>query len=565
MVASFEGVEFVRWQEWPSASAQLILQASPYRYPGESQDEEDDSESEWEDESEEEALPALPDSFKEEVPAKILAILSEVAEDSVNLESELLDGIDSLGATLVLQNIQLQMGVNILVSDWMEMQRASDLVARVMEELPEQAPTLPNKPPKRRRRKPRPTEEKALVPAAAPALPSREEVSEKILSVLNEVAGDVDDPMHLDSPLTESIDSLSTTLVLSNVQATFGVNVILTDWLEMEKPHDLVSFICQLQMEQASDATAVPAATAPAPRRARRPKAKKGGQVPASPKPASTPFVRGVQVLRQGAGPRVFLVEAHPPEAEELVGPQEVARGRQDLAAALAPCSVCALLFDEEAYKCKTSSELVNLYTRRVNAHRQIFRDQLEGEPLAVVGWSFTCPLATAVAASLDKAGVEDVRLILLGDNSLLLPAISRHPEEDASSDRDAWLGGRIEAVLLCARAVGAGTWAAEEARALRGRGFKKPEDFEDVVEDLQMRLFWEEGAKPGHLQRLGPLRFAELSNTTGTKAEAFRTLSMKARGPPGYEGRKSLVQMQDTAPSGACRNKRLLRTFQPS
>lgn len=541
MVASFEGVEFVRWQEWPSASAQLILQASPYRYPGESQDEEDDSESEWEDESEEEALPALPDSFKEEVPAKILAILSEVAEDSVNLESELLDGIDSLGATLVLQNIQLQMGVNILVSDWMEMQRASDLVARVMEELPEQAPTLPNKPPKRRRRKPRPTEEKALVPAAAPALPSREEVSEKILSVLNEVAGDVDDPMHLDSPLTESIDSLSTTLVLSNVQATFGVNVILTDWLEMEKPHDLVSFICQLQMEQASDATAVPAATAPAPRRARRPKAKKGGQVPASPKPASTPFVRGVQVLRQGAGPRVFLVEAHPPEAEELVGPQEVARGRQDLAAALAPCSVCALLFDEEAYKCKTSSELVNLYTRRVNAHRQIFRDQLEGEPLAVVGWSFTCPLATAVAASLDKAG------------------------EDASSDRDAWLGGRIEAVLLCARAVGAGTWAAEEARALRGRGFKKPEDFEDVVEDLQMRLFWEEGAKPGHLQRLGPLRFAELSNTTGTKAEAFRTLSMKARGPPGYEGRKSLVQMQDTAPSGACRNKRLLRTFQPS
>ncbi|CAE7237692.1 unnamed protein product [Symbiodinium sp. CCMP2456] len=286
----------------------------------------------------------------------------------------------------------------------------------------------------------------------------------------------------------------------------------------------------------ASGATAGPAATALAPKRARRPKAKKGGQVPAPPKPASAPFVRGVQVLRQGAGPRVFLVEAHPPEAEELVGPQEVARGRQDLAAALAPCSVCALLFDEEAYKCKTSSELVNLYTRRVNAHRQIFRDQLEGEPLAVVGWSFTCPLATALAASLEKAGVEDVRLILLGDNSLLLPAVSRHPEEDASPDRDAWLGGRIEAVLLCARAVGAGTWAAEEARALRGRGFKKPEEFEDVVEDLQMRLFWEEGAKPGHLQRLGPLRFAELSNTTGTKAEAFRTLSMKARGPPGYE-----------------------------
>eukprot|EP00439_Symbiodinium_sp_Y106_P017140 s810_g2.t1 len=530
MVASFEGVEFVRWQEWPSASAQLILQASPYRYPGEAQDEEDDSDSdEWEDESEEEALPALPDSFKEEVPAKILAILSEVAEDSVNLESELLDGIDSLGATLVLQNIQMQMGVNIPVSDWMEMQRASDLVARVMEDLPEQAPTLPTKPKKRRRRKPRPTEEKALVPAAAPALPSREEVSQKIMSVLNEVAGDDDDPMHLDSPLTETIDSLSTTLVLSNVQATFGVNVVLTDWLEMEKPHDLVSFICQLQMEQASDVTASPAAPAPAPpKRARRPKAKKGGQVPSSPKPASAPFVRGVQVLRQGAGPRVFLVEAHPPEAEELVGPQEVARGRQDLAAALAPCSVCALLFDEDAYKCKTSSELVNLYTRRVNAHRQIFRDQLEGEPLAVVGWSFTCPLATALAASLDKAGVEDVRLILLGENSLLLPAISRHPEEDASPEPDAWLGGRIEAVLLCARAVGAGTWAAEEARALRGRGFKKPEDFEDViawgkdvVEDLQMRLFWEEGAKPGHLQRLGPLRFAELSNTTGTKARA--------------------------------------------
>ena len=28
-------------------------------------------------------------------------------------------------------------------------------------------------------------------------------------------------------------------------------------------------------------------------------------------------------------------------------------------------------------------------------------------------------------------------------------------------------------------------------------------------VEDMQMRLFWEEGAKPGYLQQLGPKRFA--------------------------------------------------------
>ncbi|CAE7210838.1 unnamed protein product [Symbiodinium natans] len=434
MVASFEGVELVRWKDWPTTSAQLVLQASPYRYP-EPEDEEDSDE--WEEwESEEEAPLALPSTLKEEVPQKILGILSEVADDSVSLESELREGIDSLGATLVLNNIQMQMGVNILVSEWMEMERASELIARVMEELPAEAPPPPTKR-RRRRRKSRPAEEEeeeepqALVPAApaALALPSREDVSQKVLSVLSEVAGDEQDPMHLDSPLVETIDSLSATLVLNNVQLMFGVNIIISDWMAMEKANDLVSLICQMQLEQAPEAPQPPPAAAPSQRPKRRPKAAKSSQAPAPAKQASAPYVRGVQILRQGAGPRVFLVEAHPPEAEELVGLQEVARGRQDLTACLAPCSVCALLFDEEAYRCKTSAELVTLYTRRVNAHRQIFRDQIEGEPLAVVGWSFTCPLASALAACLEKAGVEDVRLILLGDDTLLLPAISRDPE----------------------------------------------------------------------------------------------------------------------------------------
>ncbi|CAK9016185.1 unnamed protein product [Durusdinium trenchii] len=124
---SYEGVEFVRWKEWPASvsEATKLLAVSPYRY--EELEDEETSESE-------EDLVALPVSAAEELPERVIAILSEVAEDNLTLDSELMDGIDSLGATLVINNIQMQLGVNITVTDWMEMERVSDVVNRVMED-----------------------------------------------------------------------------------------------------------------------------------------------------------------------------------------------------------------------------------------------------------------------------------------------------------------------------------------------------------------------------------------------------------------------------------------------
>lgn len=540
---SYEGVEFVRWKEWPAAGSDTakLLAISPYRY-----DLSEDEDESWESDEEDlpRALSATTAAAAEEIPQRVIAILSEVAEDNLTLDSELVDGIDSLGATLVLNNLQMQLGVNISVTDWMEMERVSDVVDRVLKELPAPAPTPKRK--IRRKRVEADTEDQVQTVTR----PSQADISEKVLAILNEVAEE-DEKLSLDTALTDGIDSLGSTLVINNIQAAFGVTLSITSWMEMETAGDLTKFVTDLVEEQAPTSTPV------APKKKSKPKrssqARRSKQAVETKPLQSSASVSGVRVHRQGIGPRVFLVDAHPPEAEELAGLEKVQERRAELAAALAPCTVCSLIFDEEACKCTNLAELVRLYTRRVNAHRMIYPDAVEGEPLALAAWSFSRVIASALASSLEKSGVQDVRLILFKDG-LLLP-------EPSEEEGDEWWGGATEAVLFTASACGAAKWAKEERRRLRKKGaLRQVREDEDEVEDMQMRLFWEEGAKPGHLQQLGPKRFAELANTTGRKVEILRSLTKGAKGVLDFQGRAAVVGVESSRPKVA-RHVRLLNS----
>eukprot|EP00435_Cladocopium_sp_Y103_P039386 s257_g10.t1 len=349
--------------------------------------------------------------------------------------------------------------------------------------------------------------------------PSQVEISEKVLAILNEVAEE-DEKLSLDTALTDGIDSLGSTLVINNVQAAFG---------EMETAGDLTKFVTGLVEEQAPTQTPVASKKKSKPKRGSQ--ARREKQAVETKPSQSSASVSGVRVHRQGIGPRVFLVDAHPPEAEELAGLEKVQERRAELAAALAPCTVCSLIFDEEACKCTNLAELVN-------AHRMIYPDAVEGEPLALAAWSFSRVIASALASSLEKLGVQDVRLILFKDG-LLLPA----PSEE---EGDEWWGGATEAVLFTASACGAAKWAKEERRRLRKKGaLRQLREDEDEVEDMQMRLFWEEGAKPGHLQQLGPKRFAELANTTGRKVEVLRSLTKGAKGVLDFKANVMLFNIE--------------------
>ncbi|CAJ1328198.1 unnamed protein product, partial [Effrenium voratum] len=148
LYVSYEGVEFVKWKEWPTStsSAMAALAHSPYRYE-EPEDEDSDSGDEWEEIEEE-----VPGStnLAEELPERIIALISEVAGEELTLESELLDNIDSLSSTLVLNNIKMQLGVDVSIGAWMEMQRVSDIVRYVAEELPAAAPLATRKVRRRR-------------------------------------------------------------------------------------------------------------------------------------------------------------------------------------------------------------------------------------------------------------------------------------------------------------------------------------------------------------------------------------------------------------------------------
>lgn len=545
---SYEGVEFVRWKEWPAAGSEAakLLAISPYRY-----DLSEDEDESWESDEEDipGALAATTAAAAEEVPQRVIAILSEVAEDKMMLDSELVDGIDSLGATLVLNNLQMQLGVNISVTDWMEMERVSDVVDRVLKELPAPAPVVPKRKIRRKRMEVDMEEEEVQTvqtgPTASPA-----DISEKVLAILNEVAEE-DEKLSLDTALTDGIDSLGSTLVINNIQAAFGVTLSITSWMEMETAGDLTKFVTGLVEEQAPISTPVAPKKKSKPKRASQARRSKQG-VETKPLQSSA-SVSGVRVHRQGIGPRVFLVDAHPPEAEELADLEKVQERRAELAAALAPCTVCSLIFDEEACKCANLAELVRLYTRRVNAHRMIYPDAVEGEPLALAAWSFSRVIASALASSLEKSGVQDVRLILFKDG-LLLP-------EPSEEEGDEWWGGATEAVLFTASACSAAKWAKEERRRLRKKGaLRQLREDEDEVEDMQMRLFWEEGAKPGHLQQLGPKRFAELANTTGRKVEILRSLTKGAKGVLDFQGRAAVVGVESSRPKAA-RHVRLLNS----
>ena len=70
-----------------------------------------------------------------------------------------------------------------------------------------------------------------MAPVAAAAPVAAVEVSERVMAILNSVA-DEDEALCLDSALMDGIDSLGSTLVINNIQASFGVHMTVTDWME---------------------------------------------------------------------------------------------------------------------------------------------------------------------------------------------------------------------------------------------------------------------------------------------------------------------------------------------
>ncbi|CAE8586977.1 unnamed protein product [Polarella glacialis] len=511
----FEGVEYVSWKDWSSTSSATasILAASPYPHP--------DVEADFEEETEEELVPA---SNADEIPDRVLALLSEVADEAVDMDSDLTTMIDSLGSTLVLNKLQIQFGVVIAVTDYMELGKASDLVNRVLRDLPSQQSQ--KRKVKTRRRRPvaalptTPAPNAPAVASAAPkaALASREVVAQKVLAIMNEVVEE-DDNLQLDSNLLESIDSLASTLVMNKLQLVFGVVISVAGWMELQKIEDVVNLIMQQLPAQAAAAVPELRATHQAPARS------SSAAPPPRPTRPVPQEVSGLEVLREGSGPTVCFVQGHPEEAEELAGTGQARALRVNLAAALAPCHVFSLPFDEEGSRCNSFDELVSLYCRRVVLHMQNREPTLASaessaaKTLAVVSWSLGCPVAHALAIRLQRSGVGEVRLLLFDGGKLISPP-SALPEGQRS-----WCGGDSEAVFLAARASGARgvAWAAREAPNALATGLLAAGE---TAEDLQMRLFWEQGAEPGNLRNLGPMRFSELSAVAGRKADRLRELA---------------------------------------
>eukprot|EP00930_Biecheleria_cincta_P087325 TRINITY_DN7656_c0_g1_i1.p1 TRINITY_DN7656_c0_g1~~TRINITY_DN7656_c0_g1_i1.p1 ORF type:complete len:607 (+),score=129.88 TRINITY_DN7656_c0_g1_i1:50-1822(+) len=566
LLASFEGVEHFDLLDWPHVPAiARLAAASPYPLP--------ELPAEVAQERAAAATPAkvAPGMSRDLVRDSVLQMLNDIAdtEEPLGLDDELAEGIDSLGSTMVLSTLQLRFGINIPVSDWMDMVTVGDLVRRVLEDVPEDAGSaapvqLAQADPPASLPAPAP----APVPAAdghqAIAKPRLGDVQETVMAVLNGVSDE--ESMELDTPLAETIDSLASSMVIQSINMKLGVNISVVEWVDMEKVSDLISFVAERLPDKVAQAAPAgvpqpqqrqpPAAPAgvPQPQQRQPPAARSRGQ-PASPMQApssrfraAVPEVKGLELVRAGSGPAVFLLPAHSPEAEELAGTAQAKTERQMLASLLVPCEVCSVNYDEEAFACQSLAELAKLYTNRVLQHCHSWQGQHD-EPLLVVGWSLSCVLAHALALRLRHSGVSDVRLLCF-DRGSLQPLEVRDEEP-------AWFGAGEEAALLAARITGESAWAESEARRLKQRKGGAIAA-EDEFEDMQMRLFWEQGAKPGRVKELGPVKFSALMRASARKAERLRLLSLQAttglQQAACFDGR-SCVAKQRSMASGAFRS----------
>jgi len=245
--------------------------------------------------------------------------------------------------------------------------------------------------------------------------------------------------------------------------------------------------------------------------------------------PQSAP---GVIVLRRGSGPHVYMVHGLPgvDVTQALIAPL------------LAPCHVCALIYDEDAWKCPSIPKLARLLCERLlQDARQAGQESEEGlvlPPLAVTGCSFGCVIAHEMALQLHEAGLEP-RLVLFSLDASwppMAPWPPTAPELPTGVPKRPknceWLGGDVETALLAARASGATEWAQREVE--RGASLEAPPDADDVL----MRVFWE------HARHFGVsfASFNDFVNKAGRCSERLRMLIGQYNPRGTFQGRTEFV-----------------------
>lgn len=243
----------------------------------------------------------------------------------------------------------------------------------------------------------------------------------------------------------------------------------------------------------------------------------------------------GVVVLQQGVGPHVYMVHGLPgvDVTQVLIAPL------------LAPCHVCALLYDEDAWRCGTVPELALLFCERlVQEARKAAAESEQGlvlPPLAITGCSFGCVIAHEMALQMEEAGLE-AKLVLFALDASWPPMSPgppvRPPLPTGTPDRPKgceWLGGDVEAALLAARASGAAEWAEREVT----RGISQDKlDADDVL----MRVFWE------HARHFGMsfARFNEFVRKAGRCSDRLRTIIFSYAPTRTFSGRVEIVMTRD-------------------
>lgn len=285
---------------------------------------------------------------------------------------------------------------------------------------------------------------RAAAAAAKPAGPTKEQLSDKVLKILNE---QVMEPLDLGSDIMEGgLDSISMSLVATQLQQDLGVQLTAGKIMELEKVSDLVDFIFSVipstPLQQTLSAPIVAAA----------PAVSKGAVARAAQPAARESDVQGMATMNRGNGPRAYLV--HGIDAD-IFAP---GASYSAVAPMLAPCHTLALLYDEQAYQCESLEKLAAEYNRRVleDARRH------PGSPVFVVGYSFGCVIAHQMALQLQAGGVNSSLILVDFEVSYPpAPSIGRLGGYE-------WLGGEIEATLLMSRSMGGFDgiqWAADQTK----------------------------------------------------------------------------------------------------
>lgn len=259
--------------------------------------------------------------------------------------------------------------------------------------------------------------------------PSREDVATKVMKILNE---QVMEPLELTSNLEEGgLDSISMSLVATQIQNDLGVQLTAGNMIEMVKVNDLVDYIVNALPKKMPVSEVL-----------QRPTNMTNGAVVLAPARLEVPEetdLPGTATLQRGDGPLAYVV--HGIDGDIFSPGASYAA----VAPLIAPCRTVALVYDEQAYACKTLPQLAAEYTRRIIGDSSRFKNR----PIFIVGYSFGCVIAHQMALQVQGRGVK-VGLLLVDFEVTYPPA----PDIGRLGGYD-WLGGAVEATLLLVRSMG--------------------------------------------------------------------------------------------------------------